>query len=186
MNSDLNSCHREILSAVHQAHLASLIQLVKCFKRQSRNVIKRFFVFFVLGRLSFRRTCILVIIIVVIVFIVLNFLLKRFNRSWISDTFTVDFNEVCLGLILSLSNRLFALTQSQFSSQELSPILIELLDSIEGKSNVIFLLNALIFGSQRYKFDIDLKLFKDSRLELFSNFKFVSDCASNTFFVVDF
>ncbi len=78
------------------------------------------------------------------------------------------------------------MSEGQLPSKELPPVLIELLDPIKSEGDVIFVLNALIFGPQRNKFDIDLKLFEESWLEFFSNFEFVSDDGSNTFFVIDF
>jgi hypothetical protein len=137
--------------------------------------------------LSLRSTCNLITaIIVVILFNFFNFFLNGLNRGWISNAFSVDFHEVLLGLILPFDKGLFGLSEGQLPSKELPPVLIELLDPIKSEGDVIFVLNALIFGPQRNKFDIDLKLFEESWLEFFSNFEFVSDDGSNTFFVIDF
>lgn len=137
--------------------------------------------------MSLRSTCNLIAdIIVVILFNFFNFFLNGLNRGWISNAFSVDFHEVFLGLILPFDKGLFGLSEGQLPSEELPPVLIELLDPIKSEGDVIFVLNALIFGPQRNKFDIDLKLFEESWLEFFSNFEFVSDDGSNTFFVIDF
>ena len=186
MNPDFNTCHGEISSSIHQAHFTRLIQLVKGFKWQCRNVIKWFLIFLVFGCLSFRNDCILIKIVIIVIIIIFDFLLHGFDRSGISDTFSADFNIVLLRLILSFSEGFLTLTESKFFSQKLSPIFIELFNSVKSKSNVIFLLNSLILCSQRNKLDFDLKLLKDSCFKLFSNFKFVSDCPTNTFFVIDF
>lgn len=89
-------------------------------------------------------------------------------------------------MVLAFSNCFFSLTQGEFSSQELSPILVKLLNSIKSEGYVIFLLNSLVLSPERNELNINLKLLKNGRFELFSNFKFIPDLISNTFFVVDF
>ena len=137
--------------------------------------------------MSLRNTCNLIAaIIVVVLFNFFNFFLNGLNRGWISNAFSVDFHEVFLGLILPFDKGLFGLSEGQLPSEELPPVLIELLDPIKSEGDVVFVLNAFVFGPQRDEFDLDLKLFEESWLEFFSNFEFVSDDGSNTFFVIDF
>ncbi len=111
--------------------------------------------------MSLRSPCNLIALIIVVnFFIFFNFFLNGLNRGWISNAFSVNFHEVFLGLILPFDKGLFGLIEGQLPSEEFPPVLIELLNTIKSEGDVVFVLNVLIFGPQRNKFDIDLKLFE--------------------------
>lgn len=76
--------------------------------------------------------------------------------------------------------------KSEFSSEEFSPIFIELLDPIKSEGNVVFLFYPFIFCSQGYQLDVNLELFEDSWFQLFSDFELVPDSSIDTLLIVDF
>lgn len=128
----------------------------------------------------------LIIILIFSLFILVNLLLHWLYWSRISYTLFTKFNEILLSLVLTFNTSFFAMMQSYFSSQKLSPILVKLFDSIKCENNIIFFLYSLIFSPQWNKLYLYLELFKNSWFKLFSNFKFVTNWFTYTFFIVYF
>lgn len=187
MDANLDSCHREITTTIHQTHFACFVKLVKCFKWQSWNVVQWFIIILVSESSSrFNVVIIFIVVIVGVCVIFINLLLKRFDRGWVSDTFFADFDKILFGLILAFHRSLFTLMYGQLSSQKLSPILIELFNSIKCKHNAIFLFNSVILSPQRDNFNINLELFEYSWFYLFSDFELIPDFSTDSLFVVYF